>query len=175
MYIYKIHKSFDDVYKAHCVLRSIFPGTGKLLYQGFGSSLLVLAEDKTEHNGVLVEECGSADEILNRLDDVVMFSVRLNAVKANKRKRYALDREQSNPWVRNKLSGLGFDILDLTIKDEGMVVSERRGSKCYHSSLFVAGLLNITNRDVFNSAVKNGIGHGKAFGFGLLNVFGSEV
>jgi CRISPR-associated protein Cas6/Cse3/CasE subtype I-E len=174
MNVYTIHQSLSDNYKNHQMLKELFPGEGKLLYQNKGSKLIVATDIKLDprfENEFNIEFFVKSNELINSLDGECLFSIRLNAVKSNKSKRFSIHRDQLNGWVDKKLEGL--DISYKTIKDEGIVVSDRKGKKCYHSSVLVTGFLKVGNKDVLNNIINNGIGHGKAFGFGLLNIFGT--
>jgi len=174
MNIYTVFRAFDDNYKNHQMLKEIFPGSGKLLFQKNGSRLLVETDiviDKRFSDSFDVEIMAESEGVLESLPEVVMFSIRLNAVKANGRKRFPVLRTNLSNWVSDKLSNIGAEIYSMKIIDEGMLVSYRQEVPCYHSSALVIGTLNIINVDEFAKVVHQGIGHGKAFGFGLMNVF----
>jgi hypothetical protein len=173
MNIYIIHQSLSDNYKNHQMLKELFPGEGKLLYQNKGSKLIVattISLDPKFENEFNIEFFGKSNDLINKLNGEVLFSIRLNSVKGNKSKRFTLHKDQLPEWVDNKLSSLG--ICYKTIKDEGVIMSIRKGEKCYHSSVLVTGFLKTDDKEMLGNIVNNGIGHGKAFGFGLLNIFG---
>ncbi|MEY2703609.1 MAG: hypothetical protein RLY43_2248, partial [Bacteroidota bacterium] len=119
MNIFIIHQSHNDSYKNHQMVKELFPGDGKVLFQKLGNKITVLTDIP------LAPEFKDNFEIENRGNvkqpaDCIPFSIRLNPVKANKRKRYPIREEEIEEWVNNKLSNLGFEILYKTISKEGI-------------------------------------------------------
>jgi hypothetical protein len=175
MKVYIIHRAYEDGYKNHQMAKEIFPGDGKLLFQKVGARLVVetdLEIDPKFADNFEIQFAKTTDQALSSLSGDVQFAIRLNAVKSNKRRRFPVYRDRLHAWVDGKLSGIGADIRSKVVIDEGTMVSDRKGMKCCHSSVFVTGFLNVTDLERFASVVHTGIGHGKAFGFGLMNVFG---
>lgn len=173
MNIYKIHEAYDDNYKNHQMLKEIFPFEGKLLFQQQGSILCVMTDLEIDSKYSLdfrIEKIGDTKQYL--LPGICLnFSIRLNAVKANKRKRYAIYPEMVESFIDAKLSEIGADIHNRVIMNEGILVSQRKGIKCSHSSVLVTGSLVIKDLDKFSEVLHTGIGKAKGFGFGMLNIF----
>lgn len=175
MKVYKIHRAYEDNYKNHQMLKEIFPGEGKLLYQRSGSKMIVLTDIcivKKFSESFEIEYIYDTKDVVTDTNGSMIFSIRLNAVKSNQRKRFSLHREELDQWVDNKLSGIGITVRTRSIIDEGTKVSNRGDMKCFHSSILVNGMLDIDDVDKFLQVIHNGIGHGKAFGFGMMNIFG---
>lgn len=95
-------------------------------------------------------------------------------------KRVGIYREDEQlAWLRAKCASethpLGFVPVDVMVLGEDM----KHGSKTdtqgvkhqlQHASALFQGILEITDPEVFREALRNGIGSGKAFGFGLLSL-----
>jgi CRISPR system Cascade subunit CasE len=65
----------------------------------------------------------------------------------------------------------GFALLDLGIEDQGNQVGFRdNGQYVEVFRVTYTGLLRVTDQESFKLAVYNGIGHGKAFGCGLITI-----
>jgi CRISPR system Cascade subunit CasE len=172
--IYNIYSVWEDSYKNHQMVKEIFPGIGKLLFQKVGSRLVVVTDlniDPKFMDRFEIEFQTTTEEYLSNISGDIQFSIRINAVKSNKKKRFPIYRTELPEWINQKLSVIGADIRSKAIVDEGTIVSDRNGIKCFHSSVLVIGFLNIIDIDIFSNVVHTGIGHGKAFGFGLMNIF----
>lgn len=175
MKIYNIHSAWEDNYKNHQMVKEIFPGVGKILFQKVGSRLVVVTDLNINPRFIdqfEIQYQTTTEEYLSKISGVIQFSIRINAVKSNKKKRFSIYRAELPEWVDSKLSMIGADIKSKAIVDEGTIVSDRNGMKCYHSSVLAIGFLEITDLELFSNIVHTGIGHGKSFGFGLMNVFG---
>jgi hypothetical protein len=161
-----------DNYANHQVLKSIFPGEGKLLFQQQGSMLYVMTDlviDSKYSDDFRIELLGDSFKYLN--DTAFNFSIRLNAAKANKHKRYTIYPDMIEPFVDSKLSDIGAEIHNRVIMNEGVLASIRKGVSCCHSSVLVVGSLTIKDLDKFSKVLHTGIGKAKGFGFGMLNIF----
>lgn len=175
MKVYIIHRAHEDNYKNHQMAKEIFPGGGKLLFQKVGARLVVETDldiDPKFADNFEIQFIKTTEQILSSISGDVQFAIRLNAVKSNKKRRFSIYRDLLHTWVDGKLSNIGAEIRSKVVIDEGTMVSDRKGMRCCHSSVFVTGFLNVTDLDRFANVVHTGIGHGKAFGFGLMNIFG---
>lgn len=110
-----------------------------------------------------------------------------------KGKRVELRREEDQiAWLirkgdvdREKSRG-GFDLLDVSIRADGVqhipaianvsvisgdtVHGRRRGTRLTFGSVLFNGVLRVTDVTAFKGTLTNGIGSGKAYGFGLLSI-----
>lgn len=176
MKIYKIHQSYSDSYTNHQLVKELFPGEGRVLFQVNGPKITVLTEtdlDPKFADEPGIEYIGDSDNYLSNIDsDVgIPFSIRLNGCKTVKHKRKSLPKEEIDEWVNVRLSDIGIDVVDKKIIDEGVNITYRQKEKMYHASLLVQGLLKINDLNLFKDVLFNGIGHGKMLGFGLVNIF----
>lgn len=164
MKVYKLYSIDSDNYNNHCLLRSLFP-KGKLLFHNHGNMLTINSEFSNEVDNDNLEYVGETRSY--NVGDELMFIIRLNGVKSLTGKRVALHKYDIESWVNDKLSN-GFTVLSRDVIDEGTVESKRKGGKCWHASLLVRGMLRVDDNHEMNITISNGIGHGKAFGFGML-------
>jgi len=168
MVIYKISNGYSDDYKNHQVLKKLFPGQGKLLYQRNGSKLTILTDLEPIENNDLIK-LDSLDSIIEEKENKInLFSLRMNSCKRHKGKRIPTNPEL---FVNKQLAKSGMNVLSSNIIDEGLLISVRKNQRCYHASVLVNGMMKIEDKDTFKRVIVQGLGHGKAFGFGLINIF----
>lgn len=98
------------------------------------------------------------------------------------RKRVELRTEQEQTdWLVRQGESFGFQIADLKIEPavrnvmsakEEKISFKKSGKKepITYGSVVFEGVLKVTDADKFREALVNGIGQGKAYGFGLLSV-----
>ena len=95
---------------------------------------------------------------------------RLSAGKGNKGKRIGLYRmDEQQEWLVRKAEDAGFRIHSALPNSQNFVDGRKDDDLKFFSVQF-DGVLQVTELDKFTAAIQNGIGSGKAFGFGLLSV-----
>lgn len=158
----------------------------------------VLARPDTLEEGFENPAIKSLDDVLTALRDGVILRFRLRANPTKKvdtksgpdgkrrnGRRVALTREADRlAWLKRKGEQHGFelgdvaqsgDVRDVVDVSEGRAFGYRQaaeegaGRMTFGSCVF-AGTLRVTRVADFQKAVREGIGSGKAFGFGLLSV-----
>lgn len=94
---------------------------------------------------------------------------RLSAGTGNKGKRVGLYKvEEQIEWLQRKAAQSGFAVLS-AMPTQQQRTDDRRHSLKFFSVQF-DGVLQVTAPESFLHAIQQGIGSGKAFGFGLLSV-----
>ena len=111
---------------------------------------------------------------------IYRFLLRGNPTKKVKGKRIPLKTyEERLQWIQKKSDQSGFDLLDCLIKSERIKESVKTDivknntsgvRKITFNSVIYEGTLKITDIEIFKSSLYNGIGSGKAFGFGLMTI-----
>jgi len=102
------------------------------------------------------------------------FRLRANPTFKRGRRRLAwLREEQQLGWLARQGQGHGFALLQATALREGFVQMARPGRRrvpvtCY--AVLYDGFLSIAEPVLLAAAVRDGLGAGKAFGFGLLSL-----
>jgi CRISPR-associated protein Cas6/Cse3/CasE subtype I-E len=156
------------------MLKEAFPGKGRVLWRDRGNHILVLTNCKLEPkltDSDLIDSIGKLADVLAGVTNPTPFNIRLNASKRSQGKRVALSPSEISSWVGSKLNNIGITTSGVRIVNEGKLLSRRKGAVNTHNSVDVGGVLEINDRKAFIENLTLGIGHAKAYGFGLLDVF----
>ena len=93
--------------------------------------------------------------------------------KKNSQRRILRQPQERQEWLERKAEQNGFAIVQVQ-EQEQLHVSGRhhadKGGVMYHDAYHYQGVLQITDADAFRKAMQNGIGSGKAYGFGMMMV-----
>jgi CRISPR system Cascade subunit CasE len=105
--------------------------------------------------------------------DTLRFRIRANPTVTREGKRHGLLREEQQlAWIDRVLSARGTtDIFAVVSESTRQVMRRRRGRRpiIIHGVTF-DGVLLVEDPQALRTAVREGIGHAKALGFGLLTV-----
>ncbi len=172
-------KLFDS-YAWHRALWHAFPDkdrqTRQFLFRVNGgrtqAKVLVLSPDKPE-----IQPWGSW-QMKSIPAGFLLHSGYHFQLKANPTFRRAIDKRRIGiykenelaKWILRKSEKNGFSIIPDSLRiaspiDESFIKNKKRGK---HTSVDFSGILNVTNRQDFQNAFRQGIGSGKSFGYGLL-------
>ncbi|GBC61450.1 type I-E CRISPR-associated protein Cas6/Cse3/Cas E [Desulfonema ishimotonii] len=80
--------------------------------------------------------------------------------------------EAYTPWFRKRGKTDGFEVMAAE-KVNDVFVSSRKKPKLRFAGRILTGMLRISESDAFLHAYQQGIGRGRAFGFGMLSLMGS--
>lgn len=169
-----------DAYGVHKMVYSLFPGENRdFLYVDSGGdprgrSFLILSqrEPRLPSSGHL--ECKTiSDSYLNY--DCYAFQVQLNPVRrltGSKIFRPITGVINLREWFLNRQQDWGFEAKEENIQVEALGVKEfhRGNQKIIHNKATFKGMLIVKDRERFRRSFIHGIGRGKAFGFGLLQL-----
>ena len=89
----------------------------------------------------------------------------------NSRRRYLRTAEERLAWLRRKAEQSGFLLLEAQENADMSIYgkhSEETGGSFYSHAVCYQGVLEVTDREKFCTAWKQGIGSGRAYGQGLL-------
>lgn len=171
-----------DPYALHRLVYSFFPKekkAGRFLYadQGpsaGGRSLLILSSILPE---LPPEISSAATELSDRFFQFTSFrfKIRLNPVRRDPASRKRLPVTGPLPllqWFAAHAPKWGFeaDPNTLDVRILPSVSFPKNGSLCRFHAVEFRGRLKVADPVLFRQQVENGIGHGKAFGFGLLQL-----
>ncbi|HOG38602.1 MAG TPA: type I-E CRISPR-associated protein Cas6/Cse3/CasE [bacterium] len=103
-------------------------------------------------------------------NNVFNFRIRINASKKVNNKRVPITKiDELINWFRLRAKNNGFKINTVSLKNEGPVYIYSRNKITYNSVLF-EGILSVIDSIKFIECLKNGIGQGKSYGFGMLSI-----
>jgi CRISPR system Cascade subunit CasE len=83
---------------------------------------------------------------------------------------YDMVRERCGEWLQSRAARLGFEIDGTALNIDGYQQHIERKGRLRFSTVDFSGELTVTDSDAFGEALRDGIGHAKAFGCGLLLV-----
>lgn len=168
MYLTKLPNASGDDYQVHQEIRKMFPGNQKVLFQRCDEGIFIFSEKKPD-TVISFKEINVSTYVNG---GQYPFTLRLNPAKKDKEtgKRVAIDAPIVKEWIKKQLSSIGIDANFQYIR-EGTRRSIRQGKTVSLISVLTFGVLTVKDANLFQKALVNGIGHGKGFGFGLVNLF----
>jgi CRISPR system Cascade subunit CasE len=167
-----------DEYSYHKLVYTLFPGNERdFLYVDQGGrygerSILVLSKRhpvEPEIGEVYTKQV--PENFLSY--NFYAFEVRLNPVKRKDRAATAVTgREELAKWFLSRQEQWGFeaDPDRLEIINTGIQQFRKGDSVITHNAATFRGILKVTEKDSFSHSFTKGLGRGKAFGFGLLQL-----
>lgn len=108
--------------------------------------------------------------------DEYAFEITINPVKRDNASGKIIavrGREEIQKWFMHRASdAYGFKVNPSSIQTEQISVQmfEKSGQTVTHGSATIKGQLIVTDRALFVKSFKQGLGRGKSFGFGLLQI-----
>lgn len=171
-----------DAYSLHKVVYSLFSQNNNkrsFLYCDKGGNfhervILLLSETPpVKQNYGEIESKSIPSDFLEK--DFYGFEVVMNPVMRDNKSRKLIPIrgiENMLVWFAQKASGYGFYILpnSLSVKETDVITFEKGKNKVVLSKAVFTGKLKVTNRETFIKSFKQGLGRGKAFGFGLFQI-----
>lgn len=108
-------------------------------------------------------------------DKTYRFRITVNPVIRDNQSKKIIPvkgREAIEKWFMNKASANGFEILPPTLQTFGITVDRfpKGNSAVILQKATLTGILEVRDKELFSKAVHYGIGRGKAFGCGLLQI-----
>lgn len=96
---------------------------------------------------------------------------RLNGEKRSNGKRVFINtREAQMDWFNRKAQESGFIVLSVSLRECTAWGSKQKQGNLRFDGVIFQGYLHVTDTELFKKALRNGVGPGKAYGFGLLSV-----
>lgn len=183
--ISKRNQGVFDAYTIHKVVYSLFPKENNqqrnFLYAYKGGDfnekcILMLSENMPLKSDVgEIESKEIPTEFLEQ--NYYGFEVQVNPVHKECRTGRIIpirgsDKDALIKWFTEKTPEYGFEIQEgsLSVGDTDIVSFSKEGKKVVLGKAIFTGKLKVTDRELFIKSFKNGLGKGKAFGFGLLQL-----
>jgi CRISPR system Cascade subunit CasE len=177
-----IQRRITDPYSVHRMVYSCFPrdaGAGRILYADQGSSrdgrkVLILSSCVPEIDDTIPSTTTEITENFFAFS-AYRFEVSLNPVKCDAkthRRMPVTGQLQLLQWFIARSAQWGFepDTQTLEALPRPVVRFDRDPAECIFNHAFFRGSLRVTDRQLFQNSALSGLGHGKAFGFGLLRL-----
>ena len=79
-----------------------------------------------------------------------------------------LGLEHGTAWLEKKQSSNGFEIEQIDVADYSTIEFVRDGKPIRIGTVSFSAIVNVVDAQKFRAAMLNGVGHGKAWGLGLL-------
>lgn len=171
-----------DDYSIHRLVYSLFPleqERSRFLYADKGSVrggrlLLVLSEKEPNVPEYLTSATTIISENFFRFSDY-RFEIDLNPVKKEKesgKRRAVTGQLDLLNWFVAHSGKWGFqaDTHSLEVSAKPTRQFSKGGTVCTFNHAFFRGRLHVTDQEKFRESFFAGLGHGKAFGFGLLQL-----
>ncbi|MEN9945641.1 MAG: hypothetical protein RLZZ293_27 [Pseudomonadota bacterium] len=175
-----------DVYSLHRVVYGLFSKTSQLdqanrilwVDKGgdFNGRQILILSDRQPHltpQFGRVETKAISPEFVNF--DRYAFEIVINPVKkinATGKIEAIIGREAITQWLLDRAPTWGFEIQAKSLEVQiNQTQSFQKGEqKILHNKALIKGELQVTNREQFLHSFTRGVGKGKAFGFGLLQI-----
>lgn len=184
-----------DMYSLHRVVYSLFPDVrSEHEKQSHIQSGIVYADQGGDFHGrkvLIVSDRKPAAHVNGQYGDVISkpiaesflsypryrFKVQVNPVRKEKQsgKRLAVTgRNDIAQWFLHRAStSWGFDVDPQTLQIDSIEVqqcNDKEGRKITLGKAHIQGMLTVRDQQQFRNSFKNGIGKGRAFGCGLLQI-----
>jgi CRISPR system Cascade subunit CasE len=171
------------MYTVHKLIYSLFPQDNRetrrflFVYKGGNFSekhILILSHDKPinpEYGTIESKEIPA----LFLQQEYYGFEVQMNPVRRdNKTGKIVPIREKEKllTWFIEKAPSFGFSVIpgSLSVGNTDVQQFKKEGKCVVLGKAVFTGRLHVTNRKLFIRSFENGLGKGKAFGFGLLQI-----
>lgn len=172
----------DGVYHTHKIVKSLFPGTGRVLFFNSYGRVRVISEcppvgdtayDGNSYVASKVELASPAN------GETVPFKVLFNPTKnvkqgGGKKSRCEgiIDQEAAKAWLARELSKGGAKVLVSSVDPMGVTKFEKDGKGSVTvAQHFAVGALMVEDAEAFCKLLLSGIGGAKFAGYGMVDVW----
>ncbi len=171
-----------DAYTIHKVIYSLFPGAVRnFLYCDQGGNIharniLIISEtmpQTPESETIEIKSKEIPESFLNYT--LYAFQVKLNPVTSQSRKknrRAVIGQAELRKWFLAETKKWGFEVsgANLEISGTGVENIEKTERTITYNTAVFKGVLRVTDPDRFRASFRGGLGRGRAFGYGLLQI-----
>lgn len=170
----------DDLGKCHGFVRRIFPNeTRRLngvatpvtpLFYRNGNKFLSVSNSLP----VVMPEVSIKSKAFNpKVENewVIPFQLKANPVVTRKKSRVGLSSEKDQlEWLKRALANSGCEVIKSMVVCSGVESGVHRPGQAPMTFMGVVfrGMLRVKDKDKMGQALLNGLGRGKAYGFGML-------
>lgn len=172
-----------DTYTMHKIVYSLFPKESEstrsflFVYKGgdfYEKRILLLSKNMPLQPEIGTLESQQVPESFLQ-QDYYGFEVLVNPVRRDSKTgkiKPVCGRDDIAAWFTAKAGALGFEIIQdsLSISDTDVLQFTKDNKKVTLGKALCKGRLRVTDRTLFIRTFEDGIGKGKAFGFGLFQI-----
>ena len=190
---YRVQKELGNPYQLHRTIMNAFPDNLKELTRD-GRVLFRVEKNSTQSVPyVLVQSTLCPDWIILLNNEYLLknplfkqfnypqfikgnkykFRVFANPTKKVEGKRVGMyNEEKQYEWLKKKAELGGFNLIHVSITRKEKIIAKikKNSNKMTLDGVQFEGVLQVIDVERFENTLKNGIGSGKAFGFGLLSI-----
>ena len=182
----QVRKDVANPYSMHQTLAQVLGARKRTLWRletasGFDAySLLVQTSERPNWQALLSRFPGYAElaegtpkpyEPVFRAGQLLRFRLYANPTVSREGKRHGLYREEEQlEWLSTRFGAAGADPLRVLVSRRGKLKAARNGGPVVLAVGQFDGVLRVTDPAKLRQALESGIGHGKAFGLGLLSI-----
>lgn len=180
-----------DTYSLHKIVYSLFEKTrtDEDIAKGESSGILwkeldnvdnkitiLIVSDRKPHQTPMFGKVETREIKTSFLDnDMFAFEVILNPSKKDKSGKIVplkTIKEVENWFLKKSIEQLGFDVIHekLDIKKEQTLDFKKGDNHVVQNRFTIKGIFKVTDKEKFKQTFLNGIGRGKSFGLGLLQI-----
>lgn len=171
-----------DAYSLHRVVYSLFPLSAdgekhRILYADKGAVhggklVMILSDREPEFHPEMTSSTIELSENFFRFENY-RFEIDLNPVRKEKesgKRRAVIGQLDLLNWFAAHAGRWGFqaDTRCLEVSSKPARKFTKGGKTCTFNHAYFRGRLRVTDKELFRKSFLAGLGHGKAFGFGLL-------
>ena len=176
--IFDAYRRKQELYKAFTPVDENRPFLFRLTEKNTGTQVLVLSDKQPKVLPFGTWETKIVSDTFYKSSRYV-FDVEANPTvkhacfddKGNKKdqgKRVGLKPEAYEGWFLRKLKDAGCEVKSVSVTPLGPKVCHHKGQTVTHASAQFRGVLHVKDSGAFLKAATQGIGTGRAFGFGMM-------
>jgi CRISPR-associated protein Cas6/Cse3/CasE subtype I-E len=170
MYRFETKVSGADSYKVHQMVKKLFPD-GREQFRIDGNHVIAktvtLPKNNCEGKLQITEDCISIGSIRK-------FQIRGVAAKRDSKTQKMIpliESTDASNWIHERSDINGFKITKMSVIMEGPVFIQKKGYTMTFNSVNYEGELKVTDTKLFEKLLKTGLGKGKSFGFGMMDIY----
>lgn len=174
-----------DIYTAHKLVYTLFPEEEagrdflfKYKETDYGKRIVILSQREPDISLLPKENCSiKFRHIPDSYFDAeyYRFEVQINPVKRDMKTGKIIPvkgRNELVSWFCTKAVKYGFEVMPdtLSVDNTDTIIFKKGDSKITLGKAVFSGVLKVKDKEIFMQSFKKGLGKGKSFGFGLLEI-----
>lgn len=162
-----------DRYFYHRIVKSMFE-TESPKYFYSDRKLTIFSENEPIQPFTQDVEIVSVEDFTNNVSGTKIFSIDIcpETRSMKTKKKFLIEKDSVPNWLQTKLENIGAKIVQQSIVNKRVdkFFQNKNNNQIVRKYYTIVGVVEIENQELFNKEYLNGIGCGKTWGFGLLNL-----